>query len=116
MALRAKFFALTYDRQMAKTEKAGLRARREGLLAGATGHVLSPRRSRPGSATAAATGRRRPRARTARRGTDPVSRNRISSATTAPVYGRPSLPNVPAAVLAIALVLIPVLTPALLIR
>lgn len=40
MTLRAKFFALTYDRQMAKTEKAGLRALREGLLAGATGHVL----------------------------------------------------------------------------
>ncbi len=40
MTLRAKFFALTYDRQMAKTEKAGLWALREGLLAGATGHVL----------------------------------------------------------------------------
>ena len=40
MTLRAKFFALTYDRQMARTEKAGLRALREGLLAGATGHVL----------------------------------------------------------------------------
>ena len=40
MTLRAKFFALTYDRQMAKTEKAGLRALREGLLAAATGHVL----------------------------------------------------------------------------
>ena len=40
MTLRATFFALTYDRQMAKTEKAGLRARREGLLAAATGHVL----------------------------------------------------------------------------
>ena len=40
MTLRATFFALTYDRQMAKTEKAGLRAFREGLLAAATGHVL----------------------------------------------------------------------------
>ena len=40
MTLRAKFFALTYDRQMARTEKAGLRALREGLLAWASGHVL----------------------------------------------------------------------------
>jgi ubiquinone/menaquinone biosynthesis C-methylase UbiE len=40
MSLRTKFFALTYDRQMAKTEKAGLRSFREGLLAGASGDVL----------------------------------------------------------------------------
>jgi ubiquinone/menaquinone biosynthesis C-methylase UbiE len=40
MTLRSRFFALTYDRQMAKVEKAGLRAIREGLLAGATGKVL----------------------------------------------------------------------------
>ena len=40
MSLRAKIFALTYDRQMAKTEKAGLRAFRERLLAGASGDVL----------------------------------------------------------------------------
>jgi|HubBroStandDraft_5_1064220.scaffolds.fasta_scaffold36235_3 SAM-dependent methyltransferase len=40
MSLRTKFFALTYDRQMAKTEKAGLRSSREGLLAGASGDVL----------------------------------------------------------------------------
>jgi len=40
MTLRSKFFALTYDRQMAKAEKAGLRALREGLLAGANGRVL----------------------------------------------------------------------------
>ena len=40
MTLRAGFFALTYDRQMAGTEKAGLRAFRESLLARATGHVL----------------------------------------------------------------------------
>ena len=40
MSLRTKFFALTYDRQMAKTEKAGLRAIRERLLAGASGDVL----------------------------------------------------------------------------
>jgi ubiquinone/menaquinone biosynthesis C-methylase UbiE len=40
MTLRARFFALTYDRQMAKTEQAGLRAFREDLLAGAAGHVL----------------------------------------------------------------------------
>ena len=40
MSLRTKFFALTYDRQMASTEKAGLRTFRERLLAGLTGHVL----------------------------------------------------------------------------
>ena len=40
MSLRAKMFALTYDRQIAKTEKAGLRAFRERLLAGASGDVL----------------------------------------------------------------------------
>ena len=40
MTIRSKFFALTYDRQMAKTEKAGLRALRQKLLAPAGGHVL----------------------------------------------------------------------------
>src|ERR1700744_1082683 len=40
MSLRTRFFALTYDRQMAKNEKAGLRALRERLLAGASGDVL----------------------------------------------------------------------------
>jgi ubiquinone/menaquinone biosynthesis C-methylase UbiE len=40
MSLRSKFFAMTYDRQMAKTEKAGLRAFRERLLAGLSGDVL----------------------------------------------------------------------------
>ena len=40
MSLRTRFFALTYDRQMAKTERAGLRAMRERLLAGAAGDVL----------------------------------------------------------------------------
>jgi ubiquinone/menaquinone biosynthesis C-methylase UbiE len=40
MSLRTTFFALTYDRQMAKTEKAGLRAFRESLLAGLSGDVL----------------------------------------------------------------------------
>lgn len=40
MSLRATMFALTYDRQMAKAEKAGLRAFRERLLAGAAGDVL----------------------------------------------------------------------------
>jgi ubiquinone/menaquinone biosynthesis C-methylase UbiE len=40
MSMRSKFFALTYDRQMAKTEKAGLRAFRERLLAGLSGDVL----------------------------------------------------------------------------
>ena len=38
--MRTKFFALTYDRQIAKTEKAGLRAFRERLLAGLSGDVL----------------------------------------------------------------------------
>ena len=37
MSLRTRFFALTYDRQMATTEKAGLRALREHLLAGMSG-------------------------------------------------------------------------------
>jgi ubiquinone/menaquinone biosynthesis C-methylase UbiE len=40
MSLRTKFFALTYDRQMAKVENAGLRAFRERLLAGAHGDVI----------------------------------------------------------------------------
>jgi ubiquinone/menaquinone biosynthesis C-methylase UbiE len=40
MTLRSRFFAMTYDRQMTKVEKAGLRAYREGLLAGAVGKVL----------------------------------------------------------------------------
>ena len=40
MSLRTRFFALTYDRQMAKTEAAGLRAMRERLLAEAHGDVL----------------------------------------------------------------------------
>ena len=40
MSLRTKFFALTYDRQMAGTEKAGLRADREALLASAHGDVI----------------------------------------------------------------------------
>ena len=40
MSLRTKFFAMTSDRQIAKTEKAGLRAFRERLLAGAAGDVL----------------------------------------------------------------------------
>jgi ubiquinone/menaquinone biosynthesis C-methylase UbiE len=40
MSLRTKFFALTYDRQMATTEKAGLHAFRERLLAGLSGDVL----------------------------------------------------------------------------
>ena len=40
MSLRARLFAMTYDRQMAKTEKAQLRALRQGLLAAAAGDVL----------------------------------------------------------------------------
>jgi ubiquinone/menaquinone biosynthesis C-methylase UbiE len=40
MTLRGRFFAMTYDRQMAKVEKAGLRALRARLLAEASGRVL----------------------------------------------------------------------------
>src|SRR5215471_16874327 len=40
MSLRSRFFALTYDRQLAKVERAGLRSMREQLLGGATGRVL----------------------------------------------------------------------------
>lgn len=40
MGLRNRLFALTYDRQMAGTEKAGLRDLRSRLVAGAAGHVL----------------------------------------------------------------------------
>ena len=40
MTLRTRFFAAMYDRQIARAEKAGLRAFREALLAGAAGDVL----------------------------------------------------------------------------
>jgi ubiquinone/menaquinone biosynthesis C-methylase UbiE len=40
MGLRSRFFALTYDRQLAKVEKAGLREQRHRLIGGATGRVL----------------------------------------------------------------------------
>ena len=40
MSLRSRFFALTYDRQIARIEKAGLAAIRQDLLAGASGRVL----------------------------------------------------------------------------
>jgi len=40
MSLRGKLFAMTYDRQMAKTEQAGLRDLRRNLLAAASGQVL----------------------------------------------------------------------------
>jgi ubiquinone/menaquinone biosynthesis C-methylase UbiE len=40
MTLRSKLFAMTYDRQIAKSEQAGLRGFRESLLAGAKGHVI----------------------------------------------------------------------------
>jgi ubiquinone/menaquinone biosynthesis C-methylase UbiE len=40
MSLRTRFFALTYDRQIAGAEHAGLRAFRERLLAGASGDVI----------------------------------------------------------------------------
>jgi ubiquinone/menaquinone biosynthesis C-methylase UbiE len=40
MSLRGRFFAATYDRTIAKTEAAGLRARREQIVPAATGDVL----------------------------------------------------------------------------
>ena len=40
MSIRGRFFAATYDRQMAKTEAAGLRAHRENVLASAAGDVI----------------------------------------------------------------------------
>jgi ubiquinone/menaquinone biosynthesis C-methylase UbiE len=40
MTLRGRFFAMTYDRQMAKVEKAGLRSHRQSLLSSAAGLVL----------------------------------------------------------------------------
>jgi len=40
MSLRSSFFALTYDRQIAKAEAAGLRDMRRRLLAGAAGQVI----------------------------------------------------------------------------
>jgi ubiquinone/menaquinone biosynthesis C-methylase UbiE len=40
MTIRTKLFAMTYDRQMAGTEKAGLRDMRARLVAGAAGRVL----------------------------------------------------------------------------
>jgi len=40
MGLRKSIFAATYDRLSRKSEDAGLRALRQGLLAGATGRVL----------------------------------------------------------------------------
>src|SRR5438270_12718425 len=40
LGLRRRFFALTYDRQLAKVEQAGLQALRQRPLADATGRVL----------------------------------------------------------------------------
>jgi ubiquinone/menaquinone biosynthesis C-methylase UbiE len=40
MSLRTRMFALSYDHQMSKVDRAGLGARRSGLLAAARGHVL----------------------------------------------------------------------------
>jgi ubiquinone/menaquinone biosynthesis C-methylase UbiE len=40
MTLRSRFFAMTYDRQMAKVDKAGLGALRADLLTAASGRVL----------------------------------------------------------------------------
>jgi ubiquinone/menaquinone biosynthesis C-methylase UbiE len=40
MSLRGRFFAMTYDRQMARAERHGLRAMREAVLADLHGDVL----------------------------------------------------------------------------
>ena len=40
MSLRGRFFAATYDRQIARAEKAGLRMMRQQLLAAAAGDIL----------------------------------------------------------------------------
>jgi ubiquinone/menaquinone biosynthesis C-methylase UbiE len=40
MSLRDRLFAMTYDRQIARAEEAGLRAMRKQLLAGAAGRVI----------------------------------------------------------------------------
>ena len=40
MSVRASLFAMTYDRQIRRTEEAGLRAMRQRLLAGAKGQVI----------------------------------------------------------------------------
>ena len=40
VTLRSRFFAATYDRQMNKVERAGLRALREQVLSAANGRVL----------------------------------------------------------------------------
>ena len=40
MSLRSRLFAMTYDHQIARSEEAGLRVLRKGLLAGAGGDVL----------------------------------------------------------------------------
>jgi ubiquinone/menaquinone biosynthesis C-methylase UbiE len=40
MSFRARLFAMTYDRQIAKAEEAGLRTMRQRLLADATGQVV----------------------------------------------------------------------------
>jgi len=40
MGIRSRFFAMTYDRQLAKVEKAGLAEKRQRLIGGATGRVL----------------------------------------------------------------------------
>ena len=40
MSVRGRLFAMTYDRQIARTEEAGLRELRRGLLAAASGQVL----------------------------------------------------------------------------
>ena len=55
MTLRTRFFAAMYDRQIARAEKAGLRAFREALLAGA--RAMSWRSAAEPGATCPATAR-----------------------------------------------------------
>jgi ubiquinone/menaquinone biosynthesis C-methylase UbiE len=40
MGLRSRFFAMTYDRQLVKVEKAGLREQRQRVIGSASGRVL----------------------------------------------------------------------------
>jgi hypothetical protein len=55
MTLRSRFFAMTYDRQIARAEKAGLRAYRQAVLAGANGRVLEIGGGTPAGVTAEVT-------------------------------------------------------------
>jgi hypothetical protein len=49
MTIRSRFFAATYDHQMAKIETGGLRAHRQSVLAEAIGRVLEIGAGREGT-------------------------------------------------------------------